>query len=147
MSSILVLNGPNLNLLGTRQPEVYGRFTLADVEGLVRDHVSGKKVDLKFYQSNSEGALIDALHDARGVHNGIIFNPGAYSHTSIALMDAALSIEIPLVEVHLSNIYARESFRHNSYITNAAIGVVCGFGVKGYVFAIDALLDKLNEGT
>ncbi|KZX91825.1 MAG: type II 3-dehydroquinate dehydratase [Sulfitobacter sp.] len=139
MASVLILNGPNLNLLGTRQPEVYGKTTLADVEALCAAEAARLDLEMQFAQSNHEGALIDLIHEARGQHAGIILNAGAFTHTSIALMDAIASVELPVVEVHLSNIHARESFRHTSYIAPVAIGQICGFGVHGYVLAIQAL--------
>ncbi|MEO9632352.1 MAG: type II 3-dehydroquinate dehydratase [Sulfitobacter sp.] len=139
MASVLILNGPNLNLLGTRQPEVYGKTTLADVEALCAAETARLDLEMQFAQSNHEGALIDLIHEARGQHAGIILNAGAFTHTSIALMDAIASVELPVVEVHLSNIHARESFRHRSYIAPVAIGQICGFGVHGYVLAIQAL--------
>ena len=139
MASVLILNGPNLNLLGTRQPEVYGKTTLADVEALCAAETARLELEMQFAQSNHEGELIDLIHEARGQHAGIILNAGAYTHTSIALMDAIASVELPVVEVHLSNIHARESFRHTSYIAPVAIGQICGFGVHGYVLAIQAL--------
>jgi len=139
MASVLILNGPNLNLLGTRQPEVYGKTTLADVEALCAAETARLELEMQFAQSNHEGALIDLIHEAGGQHAGIILNAGAYTHTSIALMDAIASVELPVVEVHLSNIHARESFRHRSYIAPVAIGQICGFGVHGYVLAIQAL--------
>ena len=139
MASVLILNGPNLNLLGTRQPEVYGKTTLADVEALCAAETARLELEMQFAQSNHEGALINLIHEARGQHAGIILNAGAYTHTSIALMDAIASVELPVVEVHLSNIHARESFRHRSYIAPVAIGQICGFGVHGYVLAIQAL--------
>ncbi|UWQ26462.1 type II 3-dehydroquinate dehydratase [Leisingera aquaemixtae] len=145
MASILVLNGPNLNLLGTRQPEVYGSVTLAMVEQECKAHGATLGFDVECLQSNHEGALIDAIHAAKGVHQGIILNAGAYTHTSIALMDALISVEIPAVEVHLSNIHARETFRHTSYIAKAALGQICGFGAKGYLLALDALAAHLDE--
>ncbi|KIC19477.1 MULTISPECIES: type II 3-dehydroquinate dehydratase [unclassified Leisingera] len=145
MASILVLNGPNLNLLGTRQPEVYGSVTLAMVEDACTAHAQKLGLEVSCLQSNHEGALIDAIHDARGKHQGIILNAGAYTHTSIALMDALISVEIPAVEVHLSNIHAREDFRHTSYISKAAQGQICGFGAQGYLLALDALAARLKE--
>lgn len=145
MKSILVLNGPNLNLLGTRQPEVYGSVTLAMVEQDCKAHGTELGFDVECLQSNHEGVLIDAIHAAKGTHQGIILNAGAYTHTSIALMDALISVEIPAVEVHLSNIHAREPFRHTSYIAKAALGQVCGFGAKGYLLALDALAAHLAE--
>lgn len=144
MTSILILNGPNLNLLGTRQPGVYGHTTLADIEAWCRDKAAAVGVALTFAQDNSEGALIDMLHAARGVHDGIILNAGAYTHTSIALMDAISALELPVLELHLSNIHAREAFRHKSYIAPVAIGQICGFGAFGYLLAIDALLGHIR---
>lgn len=143
MSSVLVLNGPNLNLLGQRQPEVYGRTTLADIEGLCAKRASTLGLDVSFLQSNHEGALIDAIHAAKGSHGGLIINAGAYTHTSIALMDAVASVELPMVEVHLSNIHAREPFRQVSYLSKVAIGQICGFGAQGYLMALDALAERL----
>ncbi|SDG03914.1 type II 3-dehydroquinate dehydratase [Sulfitobacter delicatus] len=143
MPSVLILNGPNLNLLGTRQPEVYGSTTLADIEKLCTAEAARLELEIAFEQSNHEGALIDLIHAARGTHAGIILNAGAYTHTSIALMDAIASVELPLVEVHLSNIHARESFRHTSYIAPVALGQICGFGAQGYVLALQALKGHL----
>lgn len=134
---VLILNGPNLNLLGTRQPEVYGATTLADIEAMCRTHAPDSA--LSFVQSNHEGAMIDAIHAAKGTQDGIVLNAGAYTHTSIALHDALASIELPCVEVHLSNIHARETFRHQSYIAPVALGQIAGFGAQGYLFALDAL--------
>jgi len=145
MTSILILNGPNLNLLGTRQPEVYGKTTLADVEALCREKVKTLGFDVAFEQSNHEGALIDLIHAAKGKHAGIVLNAGAYTHTSIALMDAIASVELPVVEVHLSNIHAREAFRHRSYIAPVALGQICGFGAQGYLMALDALEAHLKD--
>ncbi|MBY6134235.1 type II 3-dehydroquinate dehydratase [Nocardioides marinus] len=142
---ILVLNGPNLNLLGTRQPEVYGSVTLEMVEQSCVAHGKTLGLDVSCLQSNHEGALIDAIHAAKGVHQGIVLNAGAYTHTSIALMDALISVEIPTVEVHLSNIHARESFRHVSFISKAAVGQICGFGAHGYILALEALVQHLKE--
>lgn len=144
MYKFLVLNGPNLNLLGTRQPEVYGSTTLAMVEAACVSHGATQGATVTCFQSNHEGALIDAIHAARGTQDGLILNAGAYTHTSIALMDAISSVELPLVEVHLSNIHAREAFRHKSYIAPVAIGQICGFGSQGYLMAIDALKARLD---
>jgi 3-dehydroquinate dehydratase-2 len=138
MTSILVLNGPNLNLLGTRQPEVYGHTTLADIEAMCREHIG-------FDQSNHEGVLIDAIHAARGHHDGIILNAGAYTHTSVALMDALSSAQVPAIELHLSNVHAREAFRHQSFIAKVAVGVICGFGAQGYILALDAMRGHLER--
>lgn len=145
MTSILILNGPNLNLLGTRQPEVYGATTLKDIEAMCREHAARRNAELEFAQSNCEGALIDHIHAAKGRHRGIILNAGAYTHTSIALMDAIASVELPVVELHLSNVHAREEFRHHSYIAKVAVGVICGFGAAGYPLAMDALLTHLEQ--
>lgn len=143
MTSILILNGPNLNLLGTRQPEVYGNTSLADVEAACR--AQAPEVQISFEQSNHEGAMIDAIHGAKGTHDAIILNAGAYTHTSIALMDALASVELPCIEVHLSNIHAREDFRHRSYIAKVAIGQIAGFGLQSYTLAIDAVLNHLKD--
>lgn len=143
--AILILNGPNLNLLGTRQPEVYGPTTLADIEALCHARAEALNVTIDFRQTNHEGELVDALHAARGVHDGIILNAGAYTHTSLALMDAIAGIQLPVVELHLSNIHAREAFRQKSYIAPVAVGQICGFGAAGYPLAIDALLSYIGE--
>lgn len=144
MTSLIVLNGPNLNLLGTRQPDVYGHVTLSDIEQLCKAHAKTRDVGLAFEQSNHEGVLIDLLHAAKGKHDAIILNAGAYTHSSIALMDAISSIELPVIELHLSNIHAREAFRHKSYIASVALGQICGFGARGYTLAMDAALDHLG---
>jgi len=143
MPSILILNGPNLNLLGTRQPEVYGATTLKDIEQMCDAAAKDLGLSIAFEQSNHEGTLIDQIHAAKSSHAGIILNAGAYTHTSIALMDAIASVELPVVEVHLSNIHARETFRHTSYIAPVALGQICGFGSKGYVLALEALAARL----
>ena len=145
MTSILFLNGPNLNLLGQRQPEVYGTTTLADIEDLCRTTAQALGLSLAFEQSNSEGTLVDLIHAARGQHDGIILNAGAYTHTSIALMDAVSSVDLPTIELHLSNIHAREEFRHTSYIAKVAVGVICGFGAQGYDLALRAMAHKLHS--
>ena len=144
MTSILVLNGPNLNLLGQRQPVVYGATTLAEIEATCRAKARDIGIGLDFMQSNSEGALVDAIHAAKGTHDGLILNAGAYTHTSIALMDAISSVELPAIELHLSNVHAREDFRHVSYIARVAVGVICGFGPAGYELAIDAMRRHLE---
>ena len=144
MASVLILNGPNLNLLGTRQPEVYGSTTLADIEASCEAHAATLGLQVACMQSNHEGAMIDAIHAAKGVHGGLVINAGAYTHTSIALMDAVASVELPAVEVHLSNIHAREEFRHVSYLSRVAIGQICGFGAQGYLMALDALATRLG---
>ena len=145
MPSFLILNGPNLNLLGTRQPEVYGRTTLADIERMCTDHAVEIGVSVTFAQSNHEGVMIDHIHAARGVHDGIILNAGAYTHTSIALMDAIASVELPAIELHLSNVHAREEFRHKSYISKVCVGIICGFGAYGYVLSMDAMKVRVSD--
>ncbi|MEE9389497.1 MAG: type II 3-dehydroquinate dehydratase [Paracoccaceae bacterium] len=145
MSSLLVLNGPNLNLLGERQPKVYGKTTLADIEKMCQQEAADNGATAHCFQSNQEGLLMDAIHDARKTHDGIVLNAGAYTHTSIALMDAISSIDLPVVELHLSNIHAREDFRKTSYIAPVAVGQICGFGPYGYRLAIRALVHHLSE--
>jgi len=144
MTSLLILNGPNLNLLGQRQPEVYGATTLAEVEKMCLDKAETSGCTVSFLQSNHEGELVDAIQAARGVHDGIILNAGAYTHTSVALMDAISSVQVPVCELHLSNIHAREEFRQKSFIAPVAVGQICGFGPAGYALAIDAMLAHLK---
>jgi len=147
MANTLVLHGPNLNLLGEREPDIYGNLSLAEIDRRIAAIGSKLGFTIRCYQSNSEGALIDALHEARQWANGIIFNPGGYTHTSVALHDAILAIKIPVVEVHLSNPQAREDFRHRSLIAPVCIGTIAGFGWKSYELAIYALqwyLDNNN---
>jgi 3-dehydroquinate dehydratase-2 len=136
---ILLVNGPNLNLLGTREPEVYGHQTLADVESLVAETAAELGLEVRSVQSNHEGVLIDAIHAARDDCAGVVINPGALTHTSIALRDALLAAELPIVEVHLSNVHRREPFRHHSYVSDIAEVVVVGAGVDGYGFAVRQL--------
>ena len=142
---ILVLNGPNLNMLGTREPEVYGSDTLDDILADLRVLAAERNAELRDVQSNSEGALVDALHNARSWADGVIFNPGAYTHTSIALRDAISSIELPVVETHLSNVHAREEFRHTSMLSAVCLGVVGGFGRHSYALALDGLVRHLEH--
>ena len=137
--SVLVLNGPNLNLLGSREPEIYGRETLADIAKLCA--AAGKRLGLAvdFRQSNSESELVGWIQEARGKKAGILINAGAYTHTSVALLDALLASDLPVIEVHLSNLFKREEFRHHSYITRAARGMICGLGSQGYTLALEAM--------
>ncbi len=136
---VLVLNGPNLNLLGAREPAFYGRETLADIDGICRRAAGSLGLAVECRQSNAEGELIGWIQDARGMHDGIMINAGGYSHTSIAIMDALLAFDGPVVEVHMSNVLAREAFRRHSYVSRAAGGVICGFGGAGYRFGLGAL--------
>ena len=143
--TIYVLNGPNLNLLGVREPQIYGHHTLADVEKLCRDTAAGFGLKADCRQSNREGELIDFIHEAKAKKAaGIIINAGGYSHTSIALHDALVAVKIPTVEVHISNIHARESFRHHSFTAMAAFASLCGFGIDGYRLAINGLAAKIG---
>lgn len=136
---ILVLNGPNLNMLGTRQPEVYGNETLDDIVTLCKRTAARHNRGIDTFQSNSEGELIDRIHRARGVESGIVINPGGLTHTSVALRDALVIPEVPIIEVHISNVHAREDFRHHSYVSPIAAGVITGLGSYGYVAAIEYL--------
>jgi 3-dehydroquinate dehydratase-2 len=139
MSGILVLHGPNLNLLGQREPEVYGQMTLSEINQRVKSAGDGMGLEVRAYQANGEGELIDALHEARDWASGVIFNPGGYTHTSVALRDAIAAIELPVVEVHLSNVYAREEFRHHSLISPVCAGKIAGFGWHSYLLGLQAL--------
>lgn len=141
---IAILNGPNLNLLGTREPEVYGRETLADIEKRLRDVAQELGVDIEFAQHNGEGQLIDAIHGMRGRVEGMVVNAGGYTHTSIALRDALVGVGIPFVEVHLTNIYAREPERRRSLLADAALGLVCGLGASGYEYGLRGLVRRLS---
>lgn len=140
---ILVINGPNLNMLGQREPAVYGRDTLAEIERLAVTKGKSVGLDVDFRQSNSEGEIVGWIQDARSKAAGIIVNAGAYTHTSIAILDALQAAELPVIEVHLSNIFRREAFRHHSYVSTAATGVICGLGAKGYELALEAMADIL----
>ena len=151
MTSVLVLNGPNLNLLGTRKPEVYGSTTLADVEELCRQQAGKLGLEVDFRQSNGEGQIIDWIHEAgaavrAGDSIGAVYNPGAHTHTSVAIRDAIEGVSLPVIECHISNVHAREEFRHHSFISPVARGIVVGFGVLGYALAIDGLHRLFREG-
>jgi 3-dehydroquinate dehydratase-2 len=145
MTSILVMHGPNLNLLGRREPEVYGSQTLDDINERLQDYASGRDISLQIFQSNHEGALIDALHDAMAWAKGVVFNPGAYTHTSYALRDAISAVGLPVVEVHMSNVHAREEFRHRSLLSPVCVGQVVGFGWRSYLLGLQGLQDYLVE--
>ena len=144
-ASILVVNGPNLNLLGRREPDVYGSTTLAQLEERLKEDGRRLGVDVDFFQSNFEGQILDRIHTAFLEENiqGILINPGALTHTSIALRDALLAVKIPFIEVHISNVYSRESFRHHSYLSDIAEGVISGLGITGYRFGLAALVERL----
>lgn len=142
--SILLLNGPNLNLLGTREPAVYGSTTLSDVVTAAKSHGKDLGIEVQDFQSNHEGAIIDRIHEAREKAQFIIINPGGLTHTSVALRDALAGVAIPFLEVHISNVHAREEFRHKSFLSDKAVGVICGLGVFGYTAAINFVAQKLN---
>ncbi len=141
---IYVLNGPNLNLLGDREPDIYGNVSLKDIENFLSSYGKKNNSEIYFKQSNHEGELIEFVHEASKKANAIIINPAGYSHTSVALLDALLAAKIPVVEVHISNIFRREDFRHNSYVSKAAIGVISGLGIEGYLYALKFLMDELK---
>ena len=143
--SILILHGPNLNLLGLREPEIYGSTTLLQINETLRSNAERLQAKVICLQSNHEGVLVDAIHDAREKHQGIVINAGAYTHTSVAIRDALVGVQIPTVEVHLSNIYTREEFRHHSYIAPVAIGQISGFGADSYCLGLQALVNYLNR--
>ena len=142
---VLLINGPNLNLVGKREPTIYGSQTLEDIQEELLNLASELGTKLRFFQSNSEGELIDCIHNSVGSIDGILINAGAYTHTSIALRDALLGVAIPYVEVHLSNIYSREEFRHKSFLSDKALGLVCGFGANSYHLALKGIVSYLNR--
>jgi 3-dehydroquinate dehydratase-2 len=145
MHKIAILNGPNLNMLGIREPGVYGNESLANIEGMLADKAARLGVGVSCFQTNHEGAMIDRIHAAYGQEDGIIINPGAWTHYSYALRDALSAVSLPIVEVHLSNIHKRESFRHVSVVAPIAVGQIAGFGAIGYALALEALVSQLNR--
>ena len=144
---ILVLHGPNLNLLGQREPEIYGHQTLADIDAVLRVSAARLAVEIDTFQSNHEGALIDRIQSAMGQAAGILVNPGGFTHTSVALRDALSATRLPIVEVHLSNVHAREAFRQHSYVSPIALGVITGLGADGYRFGLEALVSRIRPGS
>ncbi len=145
MPHIAVLNGPNLNLLGTREPHLYGSDTLADVEKRMKSLGEELGVEVSCFQTNHEGEMIDAIHALRGKADAVVINPGGWTHTSVALRDALAGIALPVFEVHISNIHTRESFRHQSYISGVAVGVICGLGVRGYEYALREAVNRISS--
>ena len=143
--NLLVLHGPNLNLLGLREPEIYGSTTLAQVDDSLKLKAKELDVAIDCFQSNHEGVLVDAIHNARGNSSGIVINAGAYTHTSVAIRDALIGVNLPVVEVHISNIYTREEFRHRSYIAPIAVGQISGFGADSYLLGLQALVNHLRN--
>jgi 3-dehydroquinate dehydratase-2 len=147
LTKILLIHGPNLQLLGKRQPEIYGRQTLEDINSHLREIALGEGIELKNFQSNHEGAIVSEIGDNINWADGILINPGAYTHTSIAIQDALAAVNLPVIEIHLSNIYARDAFRHHSYVSPVAIGVISGFGAFSYDLALEAMIRRLQEKT
>ena len=145
-AKILILNGPNLNMLGVREPAIYGSDTLGDIEERCHAHAKGLSLEIDFRQTNIEGELVNWIQECRTTHQGVIINAAAFTHTSVALLDALSLLDTPIIEVHLSNIFARESFRHHSYVSSVAAGVICGFGWRGYTLALEAIKDILDKG-
>ena len=145
MLKIIILNGPNLNLLGEREQSQYGSFTLADVEKICKKYAAENNIDLSLFQSNIEGELIDKIQNSRNENDGLIINAGGYTHTSVAIHDALKILKIPIIELHISNIYNREVFRHKSLISKIAKGIICGFGINGYVMALEAMKKYLKN--
>ena len=145
MNSILVIHGPNLNLLGTREPEIYGAQTLMDINQHLQQSAASQGIQLDAFQSNHEGEIVETIHRARGQYQAIIINPAAYTHTSVAIRDALAGVDIPFVEVHLSNVHQREAFRHHSFFSDLAVGVICGLGAYGYEAALVFWAQKLKK--
>ena len=144
MNKIIILNGPNLNLLGEREKDQYGSFTLKDIEIECKEYAKKNKIELSFYQSNVEGELVNEIQNSRNNHDGLIINAGGYTHTSVAIHDALKILKIPIIELHISNVYNREEFRHKSLISKVAKGVICGFGANGYLMSMQAIVKLLK---
>ncbi len=144
MNKVLVIHGPNLNMLGTREPEIYGTQTLADINDGMKEIATDLDIELSFYQSNNEGDIVTKIQQAMGKMQGIIINAGGYTHTSVAIADALSAVKIPAVEVHLSNLFAREPFRHHSYLSPVCVGMICGFGSNSYMLAVNAIDEIMN---
>ena len=144
MSKIIILNGPNLNLLGEREKDQYGNITLKDIENICLDYAKKNKINLSFFQSNIEGELVNQIQSSRNNQQGLIINAGGYTHTSVAIHDALKILKIPIIELHISNIYNREEFRHKSLISKVAKGIICGFGADGYLLSLKAMLNFLK---
>ena len=145
MNKIIILNGPNINLLGEREKEKYGNITLKDIENSCKKFAKKNNIDLSLFQSNIEGELVNEIQKARKEHHGLIINAGGYTHTSVAIHDALKILKIPIIELHITNIYNREDFRHKSLISNVASGIICGFGSEGYIMALQAMKDYLKK--
>ena len=145
MKKIIILNGPNLNLLGEREKNQYGSFTLSDVEKNCKEFANKNNLNISFYQSNIEGEIVEKIQNSRNDQNGLIINAGGYTHTSVAIHDALKIIKFPIIELHITNIYNREDFRHKSLISNVANGIICGFGVDGYIMALEAMKKYLDN--
>ena len=145
MNKIIILNGPNLNLLGEREKEKYGNITLKDIENNCKEFAKQNDIDLSMFQSNVEGELVEEIQKARKEHQGLIINAGGYTHTSVAIHDALKILKIPIIELHITNIYNREEFRHKSLISKVAHGIICGFGTKGYIMALESMKDILKK--
>jgi 3-dehydroquinate dehydratase-2 len=145
MAGILILHGPNLNLIGQREPDIYGSLTLTEIDQKLKTYGKDLSLEVRTFQSNGEGALIDALHEAQDWASGVVFNPGGYTHTSVALRDAVAAISLPVIEVHISNVYAREEFRHKSLISPVNAGKITGFGWRSYLLALQALAWMIEE--
>ena len=145
--TVLIINGPNLNMLGVREPSVYGADTLGDIESACSERAEALGLAVDFRQSNVEGEMVGWIQEARDGHEGIIINAGAYSHTSVAILDALRMAELPVIEVHISNIYKREPFRHHSYVAEAADGIICGLGAAGYLYALDAMAGLIDSNS